>query len=92
MKFTWHESKRLANLSKHGLDFADAERLFAGPMLVFEDDRQNYGEQRMIGVGVLDFLIVVVVHVESGDEIRIISMRKATRHEEDEYYRTIGLR
>jgi uncharacterized DUF497 family protein len=60
-------------------------------MLVFEDDRQDYGEERMIGIGVLDFLIVVVVHVESGDEIRIISMRKATKHEQDEYYRYAGI-
>jgi uncharacterized DUF497 family protein len=40
MKFTWRESKRKTNLKKHGLDFADAEKVFAGPMAVFEDTTQ----------------------------------------------------
>ena len=46
MKFTWRESKRNSNLKKHGLDFADAEKVFAGPMAVFEDISEDYGEQR----------------------------------------------
>ena len=62
--FTWDESKRQANLAKHGLDFADAAKVFAGPMVLFEDDRVDYGEQRMIGVGLLDYLVVLIVHVE----------------------------
>jgi uncharacterized DUF497 family protein len=53
--FTWDEPKRQANLAKHGLDFADAEKVFAGPMVLFEDNRADYGEQRMIGVGLLDY-------------------------------------
>ena len=44
MKFTWQESKRLANLKKHGLDFADAWKVFAGAMVLIEDDREDYGE------------------------------------------------
>ena len=90
MKFTWHEPKRRQNLKRHGLDFADAEKLFAGPMLVFEDKREDYGEQRMIGIGLLDSLVVLVVHVESSEEIRIISMRKATHDETDQYYEYLG--
>ncbi len=53
MRYLWDEAKRLANLSKHGLDFADAEKVFAGPMVLFEDGREDYGEQRMIGIGLL---------------------------------------
>jgi uncharacterized DUF497 family protein len=90
MRFTWNEAKRKANLKKHGLDFADAERLFAGPMVLFEDDRADYGEQRLIGVGLLDALVVVVVHVEAPDRIRIISMRKADSDETDLYFRNAG--
>ncbi|MCL1861157.1 MAG: BrnT family toxin [Proteobacteria bacterium] len=90
MKFTWHEPKRQQNLKKHGLDFADAHKVFDGPLMTFEDTRENYGEQRMIGVGLLDFLVVLVVHVESADEIRIISMRKATHHETDQFYEYLG--
>jgi uncharacterized DUF497 family protein len=87
MQFVWDDDKRLANLSKHSLDFADAEQVFNSPLVVFEDVRAAYGEQRMIAVGMLQSLIVVVVHVDANDMIRIISMRKATRNETDIYYR-----
>ena len=90
MRFTWNEAKRNANLKKHGLDFADAARLFAGPMVLFEDDRADYGEQRLIGVGLLDALVVVVVHVEAPDRIHIISMRKADSDETDLYFQNAG--
>ena len=90
MRFTWHEAKRRANLAKHGLDFADAPMVFAGPMVLFEDQREDYGEQRMIGIGLLDFLVVLIVHVESDEEIRIISMRKADSDETDIYFKNAG--
>lgn len=59
-------------------------------MVLFEDDRQDYGEQRMIGIGLLNALVVLVVHVENDEIIRIISMRKADRHETNLYYRNAG--
>ena len=65
MRSLWDEAKRQANLSKHGLDFADAEKVFAGPMVLFEDARKDYGEQRMIGIGLLETLVVLIIHVES---------------------------
>ena len=92
MNFTWDETKRQANLRKHGLDFADAVHVFNGPLVFFEDQRADYGEQRMIGIGLLGSLVVLIVHVESNDEIRLISMRKADRDEVNLYYRNIGLR
>ena len=91
MNFTWDETKRQANLKKHGLDFADAVHVFNGPLVLFEDCRVDYDEQRMIGIGLLNGLVVLIVHVESDDEIRIISMRKADRDETSLYYRNIGL-
>jgi uncharacterized DUF497 family protein len=90
MRFTWDETKRQANLSKRGLDFADAEKVFAGPLVLVEDNRRDYGEQRMIGIGLLDFLVLLIIHVESDHEIRIISMRKATSDETDLFYRNAG--
>ena len=90
MNFTWDERKRRANIGKHGLDFADAEKVFAGPMVLFEDDRTDYGEQRMIGIGSLDYLIVIIVHVETDDTVRIISMRKADNDETNLYYENVG--
>jgi uncharacterized DUF497 family protein len=90
MRFTWNGAKRKANLKKHGLDFADVEHVFSGPMVLIEDNRNHYGEQRMIGVGLLEVIVVVVVHVESDDQIRIISMRKADSDETDLYYQNAG--
>jgi len=88
MNFTWRESKRKTNLKKHGLDFADAEKVFAGPMAVFEDTSADYGEQRWIGIGLLDFLVVLIVHVELDGTIQIISMRKADSNETNLFYQT----
>ena len=90
MIFTWDESKRRANIAKHGLDFADAERVFAGPMVLFEDDRADYGEQRMVGIGLLDNLVVLIIHVENDQTIHIISMRRADSNETDVYYQNVG--
>ena len=88
--FTWDEAKRQANVAKHGLDFADAAKVFAGPMVLFEDDRADYAEQRMIGIGLLEYLVVLIVHVESDETIHIISMRKADSDETDIYYQNVG--
>ncbi len=90
MKFTWDEAKRRANLHKHGLDFVDAHRVFDGPMVLFEDKRHQYGEQRMIGIGLLDAMVVLIVHVEADGSIRIISMRKADKDETDLFYENAG--
>jgi uncharacterized DUF497 family protein len=90
MRYTWDEAKRLANLQKHGLDFVDAEKVFDSPLVLIEDTREVYDEQRMIGIGLLDFLVVLIVHVESDEEIRVISMRKADSDETDLYYKNAG--
>lgn len=90
MRYIWDEAKRQANLKKHGLDFADAPEVFAGPMVLIEDSRTDYGEQRMIGIGLPDCLVVLVVHVETDETIRIISMRKADSDETDLFYQNAG--
>jgi uncharacterized DUF497 family protein len=82
MRFIWHEPKRQANLKKHGMDFADAERVFAGPTFTFEDDREDYGEQRWVTLGLLREKVVVIVHTETAEEIRVISMREADKDEQ----------
>ena len=82
MRFIWHEPKRQANLKKHGVDFIDSERVFAGPTFTFEDDREDYGEQRWVTLGLLGMKVIVTVHTETEDEIRVISMREATNDEQ----------
>ncbi len=83
MKFTWHESKRKANLKKHGFDFPEAEHVFNGPTVTVEDERDYDGEQRFNSTGFLRMAIVTICHTEAETEIHIISMRKAEPHEID---------
>ena len=88
MEFTWNPEKRLINLRKHGLDFADAEQVFSGHTLTYHDNRFAYGELRYFTVGLLDGTAVAIAHTESEDEIHIISMRKAERYERERYFET----
>ena len=86
MKFTWDETKRLKNIKKHRFDFADAFQVFDGPTLTMPDDDPDYGEARYTTMGLLELTVVVVCHTESVSEIRIISLRKAERHEIELFY------
>ena len=81
MRYTWSERKRASNLVRHGLDFADATQVFVGPTYTFEDDRFDYSEQRFVTLGLLGGMVVSIVHLENPLRIRVISMRKGTRHE-----------
>ena len=82
MRYTWSEPKRQATLRTRKLDFADAEFVFAGPTFTFEDDREDYGEQRWVTLGLLRVTVLVIVHTETEDEIRVISMREADKDEQ----------
>jgi uncharacterized DUF497 family protein len=89
-RFEWDENKNRQNISKHGLDFADAEQMFAGIFLFRPDTRKEYGEHRSIGIGTIRGRTAVVVFTERGEGlIRIISLRKATRSERKQYEEAI---
>lgn len=90
MKFTWDEKKRQANIKKHGIDFADVPPMFDGDVFTIEDLRFNYGETRYISFGLLQYRVIVVAHTEDDNALRIISARKATKHEEKNYFEEIG--
>ena len=81
MKFEWDEEKDKENVRKHELDFADAWEIFDAPMLTNLDTSEDYGEDRWIGIGFLKNFIVVATYTEREDVIRIISLRKALKHE-----------
>ena len=89
MTFEWNEAKRQGNVDKHGIDFARVEEVFRGLNVTMEDDRHSYGEQRFVTLGLLSGRVVVVVHTEREDRIRIISIRKATRNEQQLYFAEI---
>lgn len=82
MQFEWDEAKNLENIRKHEIDFTDVPEMFDRPMLVELDDRLDYGEDRWFGIGLLGNGVAVVVWTErQNDVIRIISARRANRHE-----------
>ena len=85
MKYEWDEAKNRKNLAKHGLSFEDAEQVFSGPCVTFEDDRFAYGEERLITLGSLAGRLVVIAHAPRDEGTRIISMRKGNRREQKIY-------
>jgi len=89
MRFTWDERKRKSNMKKHGLDFKKAHKVFAGATFSIPDTRFDYGEERFVTLGLLDADVVVIVHTETKDEIRIISMRKGTTNEQKIFFENI---
>ena len=81
MTFQWDERKNKENIRKHGFDFAAAWEIFELPLLT-EIDANEVFEQRLAGIGFLRQHIVVVIFTEGEDDIiRIISLRKALKHE-----------
>jgi uncharacterized DUF497 family protein len=83
--FEWDETKRRANIEKHGLDFADAVEVF--------DDTRHYtytspvpsAEQRYVSVGMVRGFLVAVISTVRGNKLRIISARFARKNERDKY-------
>ncbi|CAN5277046.1 BrnT family toxin [soil metagenome] len=91
MKFEWDENKRRINLKRHGFNFQDVIGIFDDPnALTILDDRFDYGEIRFVTFGLLKNVLVSIVHTEDDKIIRIISVRKAEKDEEIEYYKQIG--
>ena len=86
MYFERDKEKRQQNIHKHGLDFVEAIEMFDYPMLVNQDTRFEYGEERFVGIGLLKNGVGVVIFLERKiDVIRIISLRKALKHERKIY-------
>ncbi len=89
-RFEGDEKKNRRNIRKHGFDFADAEEMFCGVLLFSPDVREDYGESRWVGIGTVHGRTAVVVFTERGAEtIRIISLRKATRREREQYKKAV---
>ncbi|OPY57971.1 MAG: hypothetical protein A4E57_04909 [Syntrophorhabdaceae bacterium PtaU1.Bin034] len=88
ISFEWDDAKAVANLRLHGVSFEDGARAFTDPFAIeWIDDRQIYGEERFVLLGFCGYEVLYVAYTERGDNIRIISVRKATKNEKDHYYR-----
>ena len=86
MRFEWDKKKNEANRVKHGMDFSQAQQIKA---LIFEADvREDYEEERWFGLGLAGNTVgVLVFTLPSEGTLRILSLRKATKDEEDRYFR-----
>ena len=87
---SWDEAKRQAILAERGLDFADAELIFAGRTMTLPDERRDYSERRFITAGWLRDRFVVLVWTARDDGRRIISMRYGHADEEAYYREQMG--
>lgn len=89
MRFEWDEAKRQLNLKRHGFDFVAVERIFAADVLTLLDDRFDYGENRFLTFAMFNGRVVAIAHTETDEVTRIISVRKASKDEEEIYYKEI---
>jgi hypothetical protein len=85
MEFEWDEAKAAANKLKHGVGFRDAALVFDGPIIERPDDRRDYGERRLVALGVSAGLVLRVVFTRRAARIRIISAWRASSHEARSY-------
>ena len=87
--FEWDEEKAASNIRQHdGVTFDQATLAFSDKFYVeWIDDREDYGEERSVLLGLTQGQILYVVYTERDHNIRIISARRANKHEQDIYYR-----
>lgn len=89
MRLEWDEKKNHANWKKHKVSFELAQRVFEDPLVLSRLDQSESGQERWLTMGMAGSAVLVVAHTyseRSGEEaIRIISARKATRHEQRAY-------
>jgi len=85
---SWDEPKRRKNLKAHGLDFEGAEAIWDNFTVTREDMREDYGEKRMVTLGLLNGEVVVLVHIDRGEDMHLISLRRAEKYETRYYFET----
>jgi uncharacterized DUF497 family protein len=85
--FEWDASKARSNLKKHGVSFEEATTIFGDPMAITIESSTVSGEKRLVTIGRASSgrFVLVVVHTDRNDRIRIISARSASRAERKQY-------
>ena len=91
MAITYDPSKRARTFAERGLDFEDAALVFAGTTVELVDDRQNYGELRIVCYGLLHGRVVVIGYTPRGEDRHVFSMRKANDREQTRLAPYFGL-
>lgn len=86
--FEWLDAKAASNWHDHGVAFHQAVKLFRDLFAVeWIDDRETYDEERINILGMCEGVLLHVTYTERGERIRLISARRAEKHEQDHYYR-----
>ena len=87
LTFRWDPGKAQTNLRKHGVSFPEAVTAFMDLLsTTISDPDHSYDEERFILLGMSDRRrVLVIVHTETDEDIRIISAREANRHERRQY-------
>ena len=86
--FEWDDTKAATNWRDHGVAFHQAVKVFRDPFAIeWIDDREDYGEERLNVIGLCEDVLLHVTYTECGDRVRLISARRAEKHEQDRYYR-----
>jgi uncharacterized DUF497 family protein len=89
LEFEWDKAKAEANFRRHGVSFDLAKAVFRDPFAIERlDDREEHGEERFVIIGVAEGRVLLFVAcTEREERIRIISARRATQNEQDDYFR-----
>ena len=91
MKFEWDEKKNLLNVKKHKLNFVDALPAFFDPLRkeYYDDKHSNLEEERLMLAGFAENSVLLISFTDpdaDAETVRIISARRADKHEEQKYY------
>lgn len=87
LEFEWDDEKEKRNRAKHGVSFEEAKAVFRDIARIEAiDDRIDYGEERIIAIGLSGVSVLTIVYVFRAGMIRIISARRASREERDDYH------
>jgi len=89
LEFQWHAAKAAANVRAHGVSFDLAKTAFSDPFAIERlDDRADYGEECLVMIGMAEGnILLFVAYTEREECIRIISARRATQYEQDDYFK-----
>lgn len=85
--YEWDDRKAASNFVRHGVTFEAARGVFDDPFaLEFVDDREDYGEDRFVVIGMVGQRLLAVVYSQRGERVRLISARGAEPSEQRHYH------
>jgi uncharacterized DUF497 family protein len=91
MEFEWDEAKSEWTRRERGFGFEDAIPIFDGPVLEWEDQREDWGEKRIVAIGSVGEDILAVIYTDRGPRRRIISARSARKKERNTWLSYVEL-